>query len=273
MTEFWNNLKLVLSAKSVEMLLTVLVACVVLVVGFRLIKWLLRLSQKSRAAQKLDPSVRSFWQSFLSIALKVVLIVIVAGIVGVPTASIVAVLGSAGLAIGLALQGSLSNFAGGVMILLFKPFLAGDYIEVSGSADARGVVTDISIFYTTLRTYDNRRIVVPNGAVSNATLVNFSSLPTRRVDLTLAAGYRAKPAEVSALLLALAAADPRVLAEPAPFARMTKMGDSALEFTLRAWCETGDYWDLLYDLTERAKAAFDEHGIEIPYPQMDVHVK
>lgn len=198
------------------------------------------------------------------------LAVLIASVVGVSSASIVAVLGSVSLAIGLALQGSLANFAGGVMILLFKPFVIGDYIELK--TGEVGTVTDISIFYTTLLTVDNRRLVIPNGAVSNASVTNYTAMPQRRVDLEFSVAYDSDAALVKRLILETAAQDPRIQKDPAPFARMTRMDASALVFTFRGWCETGDYWEVYFDLCERVKAAFDANGVAIPFPQMDVHV-
>ena len=270
METLWSELKTGLSQGFISTVLSVLAALLILFVGLKLIRWLVSHFKKSRAAKRLDPTVLSFLVSVLNIGAILLLAVLIASVVGVSSASIVAVLGSVSLAIGLALQGSLANFAGGVMILLFKPFVIGDYIELK--TGETGTVTDISIFYTTLLTVDNRRLVIPNGAVSNASVTNYTAMPQRRVDLEFSLAYDSDAALVKRLILETAAQDPRIQKDPAPFARMTRMDASALVFTFRGWCETGDYWEVYFDLCERVKAAFDANGVAIPFPQMDVHV-
>ncbi len=270
METLWSELKTGLSQGFISTVLSVLAALLILFVGLKLIRWLVSHFKKSRAAKRLDPTVLSFLVSVLNIGAILLLAVLIASVVGVSSASIVAVLGSVSLAIGLALQGSLANFAGGVMILLFKPFVIGDYIELK--TGEVGTVTDISIFYTTLLTVDNRRLVIPNGAVSNASVTNYTAMPQRRVDLEFSVAYDSDAALVKRLILETAAQDPRIQKDPAPFARMTRMDASALVFTFRGWCETGDYWEVYFDLCERVKAAFDANGVAIPFPQMDVHV-
>lgn len=270
METLWSELKTGLSQGFISTVLSVLAALLILFVGLKLIRWLVSHFKKSRAAKRLDPTVLSFLVSVVNIGAILLLAVLIASVVGVSSASIVAVLGSVSLAIGLALQGSLANFAGGVMILLFKPFVIGDYIELK--TGETGTVTDISIFYTTLLTVDNRRLVIPNGAVSNASVTNYTAMPQRRVDLEFSVAYDSDAALVKRLILETAAQDPRIQKDPAPFARMTRMDASALVFTFRGWCETGDYWEVYFDLCERVKAAFDANGVAIPFPQMDVHV-
>ena len=270
METLWSELKTGLSQGFISTVLSVLAALLILFVGLKLIRWLVSHFKKSRAAKRLDPTVLSFLVSVLNIGAILLLAVLIASVVGVSSASIVAVLGSVSLAIGLALQGSLANFAGGVMILLFKPFVIGDYIELK--TGETGTVTDISIFYTTLLTVDNRRLVIPNGAVSNASVTNYTAMPQRRVDLEFSVAYDSDAALVKRLILETAAQDPRIQKDPAPFARMTRMDASARVFTFRGWCETGDYWEVYFDLCERVKAAFDANGVAIPFPQMDVHV-
>lgn len=245
-------------------------AIVVLIIGFWLIKKALRLLEKSRLSEKMDKGLFSFLKTFASIALKIVLFLSVANYIGIPMTSVITLLGSAGLALGLSLQGSLSNLAGGIMLLLFKPFRIGDYIETAG---ASGTVEDISIFYTRLATVDNKRIMVPNGTLSNSSITNFSAMPQRRVELKLSAGYTSDIDKVNGILLRIAQNHPKVLDDPAPTARLSEMADSALVFTLRAWCATEDYWDVFFDLTEETKKEFDKAGIEIPFPQLDVHTR
>ena len=253
METLWSELKTGLSQGFISTVLSVLAALLILFVGLKLIRWLVSHFKKSRAAKRLDPTVLSFLVSVLNIGAILLLAVLIASVVG-----------------GLALQGSLAIFAGGVMILLFKPFVIGDYIELK--TGETGTVTDISIFYTTLLTVDNRRLVIPNGAVSNASVTNYTAMPQRRVDLEFSVAYDSDAALVKRLILETAAQDPRIQKDPAPFARMTRMDASALVFTFRGWCETGDYWEVYFDLCERVKAAFDANGVAIPFPQMDVHV-
>lgn len=243
-------------------------ALLVLVIGWRLIRLLIQHLSKGRGFRRLDEGAQSFLKSLLSILLRVILILTVAAMLGIPMTNMVAVLGSAGLALGLALQGSLSNFAGGLMLLLFKPFRVGDYIDTHTDS---GTVEEITIFYTTLITPDNRKVIIPNGSLSNATLVNYSTEPVRRVDLTFSAAYSSDLDTVKQALLRVASAHELVLKEPEPFARLQQQEDSALIFVLRAFCKSEDYWTVYFDLQEAVKREFDRLGIEIPFPQLDVH--
>lgn len=244
-------------------------AIIILLVGFKLIKVL----TKAMAGQKsphMDKSLKSFFISFLNIALKVVLVITVAGYLGVPMTSVITVLGSAGLALGLSLQGSLANLAGGIIIMMFKPFSVGDYI-VSGSLE--GTVTDIGIFYTKLVTGDNRTAVIPNGTISNQSVVNVTAKPERRVDIKFTASYDADINKVKAALVKAAGKNEKIFSDPAPFAAVNAHLDSAVEYVLRVWCKKEDYWDVYFFLMEEVKRGFDSEGIEIPYPQMDVNTK
>ncbi len=234
-------------------------AIVVLVVGIFVIKALKRVVGKLKGFSKLDPTVQAFMQSVLSFVLYAVLIIVVIGILGVPAASIIAVLASAGLAVGLALQGALSNFAGGLMVLIFKPFRVGDYIVASGN---EGMVADINIFYTVLTTVDNKRVTVPNGALMNASIVNCSAERARRVDVDFKVAVGSDAEKVKKILISAAQSNESVLQTPEPFARLTKMEENALVFTMRAWCKTDDYWDVMFDLTEKVNAAFTALGIQ-----------
>ncbi len=243
-------------------------AILVLAIGWRLIRFLIRRLSKGRGFRKLDDGARSFLTSLLSISLRVLLFLTVAAMLGIPMTNMVAVLGSAGLALGLALQGSLSNFAGGLMLLLFKPFHIGDYIDTHTDS---GTVEEITIFYTTLITPDNRKITIPNGTLSNATLVNYSAQTTRRVDLNFSVAYSSDLETVKAALMRVATAHELVLADPEPMARLHQQGDSALIFVLRAHCKSADYWTVYFDLQEAVKQEFDRLGIEIPFPQLDIH--
>ncbi len=244
-------------------------AVLILIIGFALAKFLVKLFTKSKAFSKLDPGVASFLKSFLSIASKVLVFVTVAAVIGIPMTSFITVLGSMAVAIGLSLQGSLSNIAGGLLILLNKPFVVGDFISVSGYD---GSVTDIGLFYTKLSTVDNRRVVLPNSLVSSNALVNVTEQQTRRVDLDINVAYDSDTEKVKKILLDLANSHSLVLKDPAPMARLSAHGDNALVFTFRTWCKKEDYWDVRFDLLESAKAEFDKEGISIPYPQLDVHI-
>ncbi len=247
-----------------------LMSLILLLVGWKLIKVLVRILEKGRLSSKVDPTVLSFMKSFTAIALKVLLVITIMAILGVPMTSMIAVLGSAGLAIGLALQGSLTNLAGGVIILITKPFQVGDYVTIG---TVEGTVKGINIFYTHLTTPDNKAIIIPNGTVTNATIVIGTALEKRRVDLSFTTSYDADVDQVKAVILKTACAHEKVLSDPKPLARLQQHGDSALTFICRVWVKTEDYWDVYFDLMEGIKKVFDAEGIEIPYPQLDVHMK
>ena len=246
-----------------------LVALVFLLVASRLIKVFKKWFATSPKLDKLDSGLRSFLTSFITIALYIVMFITFAMIVGIPTASFITALASCGVAIGLALQGSLSNLAGGVMILLFKPFKVGDFIEAAGEA---GVVTDITVFYTILKTGDNKTITVPNGNLTNSVIENYSKEDLRRVDINFTAGYDCDVDKVKAVLMQVVSSHSLVLSDPEPFVRLTSHADSALVYTVRAWCKNEDYWTVNFDLLETVKKEFDANGIDIPYPQLDVHM-
>ncbi len=246
----------------------VLVGLVVLVVGFKVINWAMKKIIASKKMEKVDSSVKTFLSNFASVALKVLVAILAAAIIGIPTASLIAVFSSAAVAIGLALQGGLSNIAGGLMILIFKPFETGDFISIGAES---GTVTNISIFYTTIITGDNLHIVVPNGTVSSATLTNYSREKKRRLDLAFSVAYDSDLATVERVLAEQADADARVLRDPAYTIALGEHADSALVYYLRVWCAAEDYWNLKFDLQKRVKLAFDATGISIPFPQIDVH--
>lgn len=244
-------------------------AILVLVIGANLIKWIKKWIKTSKKLDRIDDGVRSFLRSFCGIALYVVLFITIAMMLGIPTTSFITALASCGVAIGLAMQGSLSNFAGGLMILLFKPFRVGDYIEASGVS---GTVDAITVVYTVLITPDNKKITVPNGTLTNSTIINYSAKDTRRVDLTFSTAYDADVEKVRAILDEVLANHPLVLSDPAPFARLSNHNESSLDYTVRAWCKAEDYWTVNFDLLETVKKEFDKNGIEIPFPQVDVHI-
>lgn len=244
-------------------------AIIILVVGLKGIGWLTKWIKNSPKLDKLDDSLRSFLVSFSRIVLYVVLVVTVAMILGVPATSFITILASCGVAVGLALQGSLSNFAGGLMILFFKPFKVGDYIEASGET---GTVVEISVVYTELLTLDNRRITMPNGALTNSIIKNYSSEDLRRVDFTFNADYKCDVEKVKNIISSVVESHPQALKDPAPFVRLSDHSESALTYTVRVWCKNEDYWTVYFDVIENVKAEFDKNEITIPYPQMDVHI-
>jgi small conductance mechanosensitive channel len=239
------------------------------IVGLKVIKWLKKWIRTSPSLDKIDSSLRSFAVSFLSVVLYAILFVTSLMILGVPATSFIAVLTTCAAAIGLALQGSLSNFAGGIMILLFKPFKVGDYIEAAGES---GTVSEISVVYTELLTLDNKRITIPNGTLTNSVIENYSSEDLRRVDLTFNTSYDCDMETVKSVINKVIENNPKALKNPEPFVRLSAHNDSALTYTVRIWCKNADYWDVNFDTIENVKKAFDENGITIPYNQIDVHV-
>ena len=243
---------------------------VLLIGGFKLIKLFVRFITRSKWYGKIEPGAQSFIKSFLKVTLKIILIVTIAAILGIPMTSMVALLASAGLAIGLALQGALSNLAGGLMILIFKPFKVGDYIDTHTD---QGTVEEINIFYTVLKTFDSKIITMPNGELTNTSIVNYSKEKLRRVDFEFTVAYDSDIDKVKEILLAIADSHELALKDPPVFARLSRHGDSALVFVLRIWCEAADYWTIYFDVMESVKKEFDKAKIEIPYPQMDVHMR
>ena len=245
-------------------------AGIILFVGFKIAKILTKLLDKNKVLAKIDPAVRSFVKNTASIAMKVMVLISAASVLGLNMTSFITILGTIGVAVGLSLQGSLSNIAGGLIILVFKPFKIGDFVTVNGSS---GIVKEIGIFYTHLTTADNVKIIIPNSVVSNETLTNASDQKTRRVDINVTVGYDSDIQKVKDILLNIANNHPDVLQEPAPpMARLSAHGDSALEFAFRSWVKSENYWDVKFDMLESIKNEFDANGISIPYPQLDVHL-
>ncbi len=242
---------------------------VILIVGGKLIKLITKLISKSRVYKKLDKSVASFLLSFIKAALNILLLVILASIIGIPSASIVTLIGSAGVAIGLAMQGGLSNIAGGLIILIFKPFKVGDFIDTHTDS---GIVTSISLFYTTLLTVDNRTISVPNGSLANTSSVNFSNQNERRLDISVDISYNNKIDDVKKSINSVLDKEKRINREKDVFVRVTNYKESSMEYTIRIWVLKEDYWNTKFDLLENLKNKFDEDGIIIPYNQLDIHI-
>lgn len=247
-----------------------LVAAVMVAVGFYLTKCIVRWIKKGKLARRIDPSVQSFLVSFVSLALKALVLITVAAYLGVPMTSMIAVLGSAGLALGLALQGGLSNLASGLMILVFKPFSVGDYITFG---EATGTVLSIGMFHSTIRTDSNVRVVYPNSALTTEPVTNYSVEPLRRAEFFFSVAYDSDLDVVKQTLLTTAAANVFALDDPAPNAYLHRQADSALVYRLTVWTKTEDYWSLTFSLNEEVKRALDAAGIAIPFPQMDVHIR
>lgn len=268
--EFVEKLKEFASTTLLYGVIRVAVAILLLILGNKLINFIMGKIKKAKLKDGIDRTARSFLLSFLNLALKIGLIILVILVLGVPLSSITAVIASAGIAIGLALQGGLSNLAGGIILLFTKPFAVGDYVKID-SEKAEGNVAEIGAMYTTLVTFDNRKIVVPNGKVTSATVADYSSFPTRRLDMSFSVAYSSDIDKVKKVLDDVAADDPLILSDPAPSTVLDKHGDSALVFMIRWWIKLEDYWTVYFYLPEKIKKAFDENGIVIPFPQLDVH--
>ena len=253
---------------AVEYAPKVLLALIVLWIGNRLIKWIVKLLDRSLDKRGTDESLRGFLKSLVAGLLKVILIISVIQMLGVATTSFVAILGAAGLAVGLALQGTLANFAGGVLLLLFKPYKIGDLISAQGET---GVVKDIQIFVTTLLTPENKTVIIPNGAMANGNITNFTTEGKIRVDLACGIGYGEDIKKAREVLMQVMNNDPNVLQDPAPSVSVSNLGDSSVDLAVRPWCNPEHYWDVYFDTLENGKTALDAAGIEIPFPQQVVH--
>ncbi len=259
---------LIVTAQDVA--LKLLASIIVFLVGRFLIKFIVKKMRNGKLCEKMEATVAQFLSNFISIGLYAILFITIISIMGVPMASVIAVIASAGVAIGLALQGSLSNFAGGIMILIFRPFRVGNFIETD---DFSGTVKDIDIFYTTLVTPDNKVVTIPNGTVMANAIINYSVNDTRRVDLSFSVAYGTDVEKVKTILLEEAQKHEMVLADPAPFCRLTRHNSSSLDFVLRVWVEKDNYWTVNFDLLESINNRFEEEKIEIPFNQIDVHMK
>lgn len=247
----------------------ILLAILVLIVGLRIIKMVVKLMNKGFESRNIDNTLRPFISNLINWVLKVLLIVTVAGMIGIEDTSFVAIIGAAGLAIGFALQGTLANFAGGVLILVFKPFKVGDLIDAQGHL---GVVEEIQIFVTKILTPDNRLVIIPNGALSNGSLKNLTAKDKVRVDLTIGIAYDENVKLARTKLLEVMNAHDKVIQDPAPFVGVSELADSAINLAIRPWCNPADYWDVYFDILEGSKEALDNAGITIPFPQRDVHL-
>lgn len=245
-------------------------AILVLFIGFKIAGALSKQVRKTLTKGNFDDSLVPFLSSLISTILKLLVVISAMGMLGIEMTSFIAILGAAGLAIGMALSGTLQNFAGGVMILIFKPFQVGDFVEASGQM---GVIKEIQIFNTIMTTVDNKRIIIPNGGLSNSTMTNFSAEPVRRVDFTFGIGYGDDIDKAKKVMFDEIAKFPQILKEPAePFIGLSELADSSVNFAVRVWVNAPDYWDVFFGLNESVKKAFDANNISIPFPQTDVHV-
>ncbi len=270
MEQFLTKIWEALAELAMSVGLKLVYAILLLIIGLRISRFICKRLAKSRAFEKMETGVSKFIVNLVKVFLNTLIFISAALILGVPATSFITILGSAGLAIGMALQGSLSNVAGSIMIMIFKPYKVGDFVEAAGVS---GTVQEINLFYTVLTTPDNKRITCPNGAVSNAVIVDYSTEETRRVDLSFSVAYGTDVTKMRTLLLETAAANGLVLKDPAPDARLSSHGDSALTFHLRVWCNAADYWTVYFDLMEAVNGALVQNNIEIPFPQVDVHMK
>ena len=248
--------------------INIAMAIAIFIVGKIVVNILCKVMTKILSKSKMDNMLIKFMVSILRAILLLFVVIAALDQLGVDTTSLIALLGAAGLAVGLALQNSLSNFAAGVMLIVFRPFKAGDFVEVAGTA---GVVETINIFSSTLRTGDNKEVIIPNGSIYGGTITNYSARETRRIDMVFGIGYDDDIKKAKELLEKIVTADDRVLAEPAPVIAVSELADSSVNFVCRPWVKTGDYWGVMWDVTEEVKLQFDANGISIPYPQMDVH--
>lgn len=266
----WEKLKSGFFAMLPALISTIVSAIIILIVGLWVIRLITRLFRKIMSKNDLDISVKSFLEKLVLWGLRILLFIVVISQLGVQTSSFIAMIGAAGLAIGLALQGSLANFAGGVLILVFRPFKVGDYIASSDGPE--GTVLSIDIFHTRLVSPQNQQIVVPNGDLSNSNITNYSSFDTRRTWFDIRVAYDTNLHEAKRILLETVKKHPSALENPAPQVVVTKLGDSSINLSVRVTAKSSDFWDMLEDLYIQCKEALDAAGIEIPFPQMDIHL-
>ena len=249
--------------------LKVIAAIAIFIIGRWIAQGVRRVVRRVMEKAEVDPIIIGFTASIAYIALLAFVVIAALGQLGIQTTSFIAILGAAGLAIGLALQGSLANFAAGFLMIIFRPFKVGDFIEGAGVA---GVVEAIQIFTTTLKTGDNKLIIIPNAKLSGDNIINYSAQETRRVDMTVGVAYDADLSRVKEILKEIVSKDERVLSDPEPMIAVAELADSSVNLVVRAWVKTADYWGVKFDATETIKKRFDEEGIGIPFPQRDIHI-
>lgn len=246
-----------------------LFAILTLVVGLWIVKFIVEGVRRGLDKSETDKTLRGFTISLVSVLLKIMVYITALGMLGVEMTSFIAILGAAGLAVGLALSGTLQNFAGGVMILFFKPFKAGHFIDAQGHM---GTVKEIQIFVTILTTPDNKTVIIPNGPLATGSMTNFSREPRRRVDWTFGIGYGDDLDKAYEVLKRLMSQDDRILSDPEPFVALNELGDSSVDITVRAWVEAADYWEVFFRMNEEVYKTFEKEGLSIPFPQHDVHL-
>ena len=262
----WDSIKNFLSTAGVDLLRGI----IVLVVGLFLAHWLVKLFERYEKKLKIDPTLKSFLRNLLRILLSVLVILTAAGTRGIPLTSIMTLLASAGVAVSLAMQGVLTNLIGGFILLLFKPIKVGEYVRIG---ENEGTVKAIGAFYTEMATFDNRHINLPNGTLTNTAIINYTREGSRRLDLTFSVSYDSSMDQVYEVLNQVVSQEEALLPDPAPAVVLNKCADSSLDFQIRVWVKTEDYWPVNFRLLDNGKRALDKAGISIPYPQMDVHMK
>jgi len=265
----WNQLLEVLQTRGVDLGINVAIAIAIFYVGKMVVSLVVRGLHKVMQRQEVDKTLETFVCNLVRMVLLVVVVIAAIGQIGIETTSFIAIFGAAGLAVGLALQGSLSNFAAGVLIVLFRPYRVGDFIEAAG---INGVVEQVQILTTVLKTGDNKQVIVPNGQIMDSIITNYSANDTRRVDMVVGVSYDDDLDKVRDTIKELIAAEDRILDEPACTIAVSALADSSVNFVVRPWVKTSDYWGVMFDLTEAIKKRFDKEGISFPFPQQDVHL-
>ena len=263
--ELWNDIQ----TTGIDLLINIVTAIVIFIVGRMIARAITSGAHKLMQSQDTDKILESFLGNLVYWAMMTFVIIASISSLGIETTSLIAIMGAAGLAVGLALQGALANFAAGVLIVMFRPYRVGDYIEAAGIA---GSVSHVDILTTILKTGDNKQIVVPNGQIMGGIITNYSTHDTRRVDMVFGVGYEDDIDKVRTTIEALVDADDRILKDPSCLIAVSELADSSVNFTVRPWVRTADYWGVMFDLTEAVKKGFDQAGISFPYPQQDVHL-
>ncbi len=265
----WNQLLVLAQTKGIDFGINLAIALAIFYVGKFVISLVVRGIRKVMHRQEVEKTLETFVCNLVRMVLLVVVIIAAIGQLGIETTSFIAIFGAAGLAVGLALQGSLSNFAAGVLIVLFRPYKVGDFVEAAGIA---GVIEQVQILTTVLKTGDNKQIIIPNGQIMDSIITNYSANDTRRVDMVVGVSYNDDLDKVRATIKDLVAAEDRILDEPACTIAVSALADSSVNFVVRPWVKTSDYWGVMFDLTEAIKKRFDKEGISFPFPQQDVHL-
>jgi small conductance mechanosensitive channel len=265
----WNYVINLVQTQGVDFGLNLVKAIIIFYVGKMIVGLLVRGMRKVMRRQKIDTTLETFVSNLVRMVLMVIVVIAAIGALGIQTTSFIAIFGAAGLAVGLALQGSLSNFASGVLIVLFRPYRVGDFVEAAGIS---GAVVEVQILTTVLKTGDNKQIIVPNGQIMDSIITNYSANDTRRVDMVIGVSYDDDLDKVRATLEELVAAEDRILDDPACMIAVSELADSSVNFVIRPWVKTSDYWGVMFDMTEAIKKRFDKEGIAFPFPQQDVHL-